>query len=240
MEKIDFTRHISKGFNRDLEIIFNDANKMFKLVGKQYDNSLLAFFNNDEKLSHDVIANEEKVNSLECDISEECVKIFVLRQPVASDIRLVLTVSNIIKLLETISDKCVNIVNISHSCGERSEGIKLNSINKLTLDVRSALDMTLDAFNHLDSLKALMAIKICFEAQMNHESITRQLILDMMQDGPSFKKNLDMLWFANIIADINDNISNIGKVIIYLVKGKDMKHADIQEIENEVKGSHNH
>lgn len=237
MEKIDFTRHISKGFNRDLEIIFNDTNKIFNLVGKQYDNALLAFLNNDENLSRDVIANEEKVNSLECDISEECVKIFVLRQPVASDIRLVLTVSNIIKLLETISDKCVNIVKISQIKGTSSETVELNSINKLTLDVRNALDLTLNAFNQIDSLKALMAIKICFESQMNHESITRQLILDMMQDGPSFKKNLDMLWFVNLIADINDNISNIGKVIIYLIKGKDMKHSAIQEIENEVKGN---
>lgn len=236
MERRDFTRHISKGFNKDLETVFNKTNDMLDLVETQLNDAINAFFSQDQETYQEIIRREEDVNKFDTDIFEECIRVIALRQPVASDMRLVMTVASMISHLETIGDKCLEIVRLSHEHGTKINAEDHPDILHYSLEIIHSLALNQEAFNNLDSLAALHAIKKCFESQIRHQSMTRKLILDIMNDGPLFKVNLNLLWFINILAEINDNTGNIAKALVYLIKGKDMKHKDINEIEKEIKG----
>ena len=107
--EMNFNQHISGQFNADLEAIRNHMMSMGGLVERQVNHAVQAICSGDTQLADDVIRREDDVDKAEVAIDNECTQILVRRQPAASDLRMVLAVSRVVRDLERIGDEASKI-----------------------------------------------------------------------------------------------------------------------------------
>jgi phosphate transport system protein len=234
MEQLS-TRHISRQFNEEIEHLRNRVMKMGGLVEQQVLRSIEALKTIDEELARKIIKKDHKVNAMEVKIDEECAQMLALRQPTASDLRMVVAVIKTITDLERIGDEAEKIatmsVRISESGGKfhkRYAGIK-----HLGKHVATMLHDVLDAFARLDVDAAIQVVRADDIADEEYQSLMRQLLTYMMEDPRTITESLDVMWAARALERIGDHAKNIGEYVIYLVEGKDVRHIDIEEIEKD-------
>ncbi len=217
--------HISRQFDSELEDIHNRALIMGGLVEQQITEALRALIHNDVKSCLAVIENDHRVNALEVDLDEECTRILVRRQPTAGDLRLVLTVIKTINDLERIGDQATTVARRALDLAEverpRNQYIE---IQRLGERVCQLLHNTLDAFARLDSEAALAVTQEDELIDMEYEGILRQQMTLMMEDPRTIRRSLDIIWSVRALERIGDHAKNICEYIIFLVKGKVVRH----------------
>jgi phosphate transport system protein len=229
------TEHTYKQFDAELESIRSQVLQMGGLVESQIQRALEGFTEGKPDLLDEVIADDAKVNALEVAIDEDCALIIARRQPAAIDLRIVMTVIKTITDLERIGDEAEKIA--------RNAKLFLESGKVKTIrlaEIRHAADLAtdmlrdaLDAFARLDVLAALEVVKQDERVDVEFRSILRQLITFMMEDPRTISTSLEILFIAKAIERIGDHAKNMAEYVIYLVKGKDVRHVSIEEIERE-------
>jgi len=225
------TQHTSKKYNAELEDIRNKVLKMGGLVELQTENAVKALLEHDHSLAKKVVAGDEEVNQMEVDIDDECTRVIALRQPTASDLRLVIAVVKVITDLERIGDEAEKIARYSKKLAKKPSEVVLHSelahMSKLVINI---LRDSLDAFARLDA-DAAMDI-IAKDAQVNKEldNVSRLLITFMMEEPRNIKNALRVSWCARSLERIGDHAQNICEYVIFLVKGKDVRHTSLEHI----------
>lgn len=231
--ELQLPQHISKQFDQELEDVRNLVLKMGGLVEQQVRNGLKALLNGDAKLAKKVIKRDRKVNALEVEIDETCTTILARRQPAASDLRLVISIIKTITDLERIGDEAEKLAVSAKSVVEGSMSDRqyqeLKSLGKLVI---AMLKQTLDALARIDVDEALEAMKTDEEVDQEFENLSRLLVLKMMEDPRSIKDSLSISWSARALERIGDHSKNICEYIVYLVKGKDVRHITFDELED--------
>ena len=230
------SRHISRQLDEEIETMRTQVMKMGGLVEQQILRSIEALTNMDEELAHKVIKKDHKVNAMEVRIDEECVHMLALRQPTASDLRMVVAAIKTITDLERIGDEAEKIaimsLRMNESGGQFSK--KYSAIKHLGAHVAGMVHDVLDAFARLDVDAAISVVRADDSADEEYHSLMRQLITYMMEDPRTISQSLDIMWAARSLERIGDHAKNIGEYVIYLVKGKDVRHIDIEEIEKDI------
>ena len=229
--------HISRQFNAELEDIRTRVLQMGGLVEQQIDQAILALAKGDITLAEEVVTNDYKVNKLEVTIDEECNQIIARRQPAAGDLRLVVAVIKTITDLERIGDEAEKIARMAVRLAteERPKNNYLE-IQALGNHVRQMVHDTLDAFARLDTVAALRVAREDTLVDKEYEGVMRQMITFMMEDPRTITRMLNVMWAARALERIGDHASNICEYVIYLVKGKDVRHTRLEDIEKEVLG----
>ncbi len=235
MEKGDIGHHISQQFNAELEDIRNRVLGMGGLVEQQLAEAILSLIEADRDIAERVITTDYQVNALEVSIDEECTKILARRQPAASDLRLVIAVIKTITDLERIGDEAERI---SRMTLYLSDNAKLNKalyveIEHMGNHVRKMLHDALDAFARMDVEVALNTAREDEKVDREYESIMRQLMTYMMEDPRSIPHVLNVMWSARALERIGDRSCNICEYVIYLVKGKDVRHVSMEQMEKD-------
>lgn len=229
--------HISRQFNAELEDIRSKVLQMGGLVEQQIEQAISALIKGDVALGEAVIMDDTKVNSLEVAIDEECNQIIARRQPAASDLRLVVAVIKTITDLERIGDEAERIARMAVrlAAEERPKGnyLELQSLGNL---VRSMLHEALDAFARLDVETALRVAREDERIDQQYDGIMRQMITFMMEDPRHISRSLNVIWAARALERIGDHASNICEYVIYLVKGRDIRHTSLEQVEREILG----
>ena len=230
-------KHISQQFNNELEDIKNQVLVMGGIVEQQLNDALIALLEDDIESGNLVINRDYKVNALEVSIDEECSQIIARRQPAASDLRLIMAVIKTIADLERIGDEAERIGRMAVRFIE-AEGTKkqFSGIASMGEMVKQTLHGALDAFARTD---AEFAVKVWGEDRKidsQYENIMRQLITYMMEDPRSIPWVLDVMWSARALERIGDRARNICEYVIYLVKGKDVRHTSLEQMEKEIHG----
>lgn len=234
MENMNINHHISKQFNEELEDVRNSVLNMGGLVEQQLNDAMQALLENDISIAEEVSGNDYKVNSCEVSIDEECSRILARRQPAASDLRLVVAVIKTITDLERIGDEAEKIANmIIHLAGLDSTGNNFDALLHMGETVQKMLNQSLDAFARLDIDLAIKTAKRDKKVDKEFDAISRQMITFMMEDPRAIKQSLDIMWSARALERIGDHACNICEYIIYLVKGKDIRHTSLSNIESE-------
>ncbi len=235
MEQLS-TRHISQQFNEEIETLRNRVMKMGGLVEQQINRSVDALRNLDIKLARKVIEKDHKVNAMEVRIDEECAQMLALRQPTASDLRMVVAVIKTITDLERIGDEAEKIAKMAELIAESGGKFhkRYAGIHHLGEHVAGMLRDVLDAFARLDVDTAIEVVRADDTADTEYQSLMRQLLTYMMEDPRTITEALDIMWAARALERIGDHAKNIGEYVIYLVKGKDVRHVDIEEIEKDL------
>ncbi len=228
--------HISHQFDRELEDIRSKVFHMGGLVEQQLINAIQALELGNAELAERVLGGDFKINALEVNIDEECTRILVRRQPAATDLRLVLAVGKTITDLERIGDESEKIGRFVLHLME-SEGPKAYYVGVVAMGkhVRTMLHASLDAFARMDPEAALEVAKEDPKVDDEYDAIMRQLITYMMEDPRSITRVLDVVWIVRALERIGDHADNICENVIYLVKGKDVRHIGLQAMEKEVR-----
>jgi phosphate transport system protein len=238
MDKTQLGHHISQQFNEELEDVRNRVLAMGGLVEQQLATAVKAVGESDRTLAEQVVANDYKVNAMEVAIDEECSRVLARRQPAAGDLRLIVAVIKTITDLERIGDQAERVgrmaIKLLDTEGPERHYVDMQHLGSHVLQM---LHDALDAFARMDAEAAVQAAREDVKIDQEYEALMRQLITYMMEDARTISPVLDVMWSVRALERIGDHARNICEYIIYLVKGKDVRHTSLDRMEEEVRRS---
>ncbi|MCE5180932.1 MAG: phosphate signaling complex protein PhoU [Betaproteobacteria bacterium] len=228
--------HISKQFDTELETVRARVLQMGGLVEEQIVNAVEALINSRLELADEVISRDPEVNAMEVEIDEVCAHIIARRQPTAGDLRMVMTVIKTITDLERIGDEAEKIARMSKLIyqADRLSSPRFAEIKVMSGIVLDMLRKSLDAFARLDIATAVQVPRQDIEVDEAFRSCMRHLITFMMEDPRTISTSLEVLFAAKAVERIGDHAKNMSEYVVYMVKGKDVRHTTVEEIEREV------
>ncbi|MFM2409148.1 MAG: phosphate transport system regulatory protein PhoU [Pseudomonadota bacterium] len=228
--------HISKQFDTELESIRASVLQMGGLVESQIKNAIESLISGDVSLMNRVIAEDHRVNAMEVKIDEACSQMIARRQPTAGDLRLIMTVVKTITDLERIGDEAEKIARMAKMLSQKNvlafpRYHEIKNASEIAVDM---LRKALDAFARLDVMMAAQVVRQDDQVDEEFRSIMRYLITFMMEDPRTISTSLEILFVAKAIERIGDHAQNMAEYVIYMVKGRDVRHITTDEIEREV------
>ena len=225
MAKMSFENHIMKQFDDELEEIRTRLMEMGGKVEQQVQNAVRAISEADSKLAEEVIIEEQLVDEMEVDIDTACILIIARRQPAASDLRLVMMVTKAINDLERIGDEAKKIANHAILLVEEGGSSKgYPEIRHIGASVSKMLANALDAFARFDADAAMSTIEEDKQIDLDYKTALRELVTYMMEDPRSISRVINVLWVVRSLERIGDHTKNLCEQIIFVVKGKDIRH----------------
>jgi phosphate transport system protein len=239
MESKRLGGHYSHRYDSELEEVVNRVLAMGGLVESQLTNAIQAFLDGDTALAHEVIDTDTRVNSFEVSIDERCVEILARRQPAAMDLRLIVAVIKTITDLERIGDLAEGIARMAVRLAESDRPRKqlFRDIETMGNRVTTMVHDALDGFARMDAAAALDVVRQDFAIDADHEAIMRQNATFMMEDPRNITRMLDVTYAARALERVGDHARNMCEYTIYLVKGRDVRHIDLAEMEAVVTGT---
>jgi phosphate transport system protein len=230
------SEHIYKQYDAELEAVRAKVLEMGSLVEQQIVDAIQSLVTSNNKLATSVIEKDHMVNTLEVQVDEDCSHIIVRRQPTASDLRMVLMMIKTITDLERIGDEAAKIARFSQKSIEtdRMWTPRFAEISSMSNLAREMLHMALDAFARSDATKVLEIAQMDQELDEHYQMTLRHLITFMLEDPRTISMSLEVLFIAKAIERIGDHAKNISEYVVYMVKGKDVRHISIDEMEQEV------
>ena len=237
MDRFHFGKHSSSQYNEEMESIRTHLMEMGGLVEKQVGDALQALLAGDSELAEQVLTVEDRVDDLEKKIDEECARVLALRAPAASDLRMLIAVSKCVSDLERIGDESAKIAAMAIQLSEEGESPSgYVEVRHIGNHVRRMLHAALDAFARFDADKAVEVAGEDAQIDMEYRSAMRSLVTFMMEDPRSISRVLNVIWTLRSLERVGDHSRNICEQIVYLVKGKDVRHISVDQMEKEVKG----
>lgn len=235
MNNIHTSQHIFRRFDAELENIRHQVLTMGGLVEQQLADAITALVDSDMEMGRLVDTRDFEVNRMEVAIDEACTNIIALRQPAAGDLRLIIAVIKTITDLERIGDEAERIGHMATILSEAEGNSQhFSGIELLAKQVQEMLHGALDAFARTDVEAAVNVWQKDRKADSQYESLLRQLITYMMEDPRSIPWVLDVIWSARALERIGDRSRNICEYVIYLVKGKDVRHTSFEHMAQEI------
>ncbi|WP_027795212.1 phosphate signaling complex protein PhoU [Paraburkholderia acidipaludis] len=228
-------KHLSSQFDADLNLISSKVLEMGGLVESQIITAMQALNEFDGEAAERVIIAEDRLNTMEVEIDEECSNIIARRQPAARDLRLVLAISKTITNLERAGDEAEKIAKRTKRLLEdgASRGVNIAEIKVSGEMAVSILRRALDAFARLDTVAAAQIVRDDKAIDEEFRAFVRKLVTYMMEDPRTISVGLDYLFIAKAIERIGDHAKNIAEFIIYIVKGTDVRHKSRDALERE-------
>lgn len=235
MDNNKIKQHISRQFNEEMEDIRNKVLAMGGLVEQQVALATKAFMGYDMESAEQVVQQDKLVNELEKDIDHECTEIMAKRQPAAFDLRMLIATIKIITDLERIGDEAARIAKMTMKLeGADYYQDKYYEIEHLLELVKDMLNGALDAYARTDVDEVIAITAQDAKVDREYTSITRQLITQMMENPRNITRALDIMWTARALERIGDHTCNVCEHVIYMVKGKDVRHVSREELEKTV------
>ncbi len=229
------SEHIFKQYDAELEAVRAKVLEMGSLVEQQIVDALEALVGSNPKLAKTVIKKDHLVNALEVQVDEDCSHIIARRQPTAGDLRMVLMMIKTITDLERIGDEAAKIARFALKTNEtdRVWSPRFSEIKTMANLAREMLHMALDAFARSDATKVLEIAHMDEEVDEQFQVAIRQLITFMLEDPRTISMSLEVLFIAKAVERIGDHAKNISEYVVYMVKGKDIRHISMEEKEQE-------
>jgi len=233
------TEHLSKQYDSELEALRSRMLQMGGLVESQIRSAIEAFATGSEELINQVVATELRVNESERNIDDDCSHIVVKRQPAAGDLRLIMAISKTVTDLERIGDEAEKIARMSKQIHDAAARLQIQSFANIRHAGDIAVQMlrrALDAFARQDAAQAASVIREDVAIDNEFRSILRQLITFMMEDPRTISTALEIIWVAKAIERVGDHAKNVAEYVIYMVKGTDVRHIRLEEVERQALG----
>lgn len=232
-------KHLSTQFDTELSGISTRVLEMGGLVESQVAQAVYALSNFSGDIASDVLRNEERVNAMEVEIDRDLSTIIARRQPTARDLRLLIAISKTIANLERVGDEAARIARTVQRLINAGVSSRLRlPVNDLAYEAELAiaqLRKALDAFARLDTQKAIEVLKQDDQIDQEFDGLMRKLITYMMEDPRTISSSIDLIFVAKAIERVGDHAKNLSEVIIYIVKGTDVRHNPVETIESMVK-----
>lgn len=232
-DEIQPSRRISAQYSAELEKIRADMLEMGGTVERQLGLVAEALNQQEGSAAQGAMDLENEVNRMEVTIDEQCVRILVLRQPAARDLRLIMAIVKLTTDLERMGDETNKIARLAMELALLADTSKAVSIQLASFAnrVSDTLRQSLDSFARHDAGKALDIILADENFDRDYKSEAGKLVQAMRQDIDNMEVYLNWLWVLRSLERIADHASNIAEQVIYLDQGIDVRHLDNKGLE---------
>ena len=233
--------HTVKRYDQELEQLRSLVMAMGGLVEEQIRLAVEALYEEDTSLAREVIERDHKVNAMEVEVDELVANLIALRQPMASDLRLIMALSKTVTDLERIGDEAERIartaVRIYDDSGSAPQTRLLRDVQSMSKLASGMLNGCLDAFARLDVDKAVAITRGDRELDDAFGDALRRLVTYMMEDPRTIGHATNVLFMIKGLERIGDHAKNIAEYVIYLVRGKDVRHMDVSSRQEVLRGT---
>jgi phosphate transport system protein len=210
-------------FHRRLKEIQDDILVMGSMVGKAITLATEALKLRDQALAQRVINDDAQINRKRFEIEEKCVQLIATQQPMASDLRVIVSALNIITELERIGDHAEGNAKIAIMIGDEPPLKPLIDIPRMTEQAASMLQRALDAFIARDADAARAIIKEDDVVDNLYDQVFRELLLFMVEDPKTVTRATRLIWVAHNLERCADRVTNICERVIFVVTGRMME-----------------
>ena len=227
-------KHLSSQFDSELSEVSSRVMEMGGLVEAQIRTAVYALAEFSTEAADQVTQDERRVNSMEMEIDRDLSSIIARRQPTARDLRLLIAISKITANLERAGDEAAKVARMVRAIIDSGSARVLPASElRVATDLASGLlRKALDAFARLDAATAVSILKEDDAIDREFDGFVRKLITYMMEDPRTISASLNLLFLAKAIERIGDHAKNIAELIIYVVKGEDVRHSTMETIES--------
>lgn len=216
--------HIIRQYDLELHEIREKLLEMGGKVEVMIANALKSLVERDSVLAEETIAFDHQINHMEVEIDEKCLQVLALRQPAARDLRFLTLALKIVTDLERIGDQCRNIAKRARELNEEPPLKPYIDLPRMASAAATMVREALDAFVKGD---AELALKVCrddaFVDALN-DQIQRELLVFMMSDPSAISRAVKVNYIAKCLERVADHATNVAEMVIFMVKGKDIRH----------------
>ena len=216
--------HISTSFDIELGRLKQNILIMGGKVELMISNSIKSLVDRDTPLAEHTIALDHEINAAEVEIDECCLELLALRQPTARDLRFITIALKIVTDLERMGDQCANIAKRARELNEEPPLKPYIDIPRMAQRTEAMLKEALDAFVSGD---ADLAVKVCKEDNFVDDlnvQIQRELLTYMIEDPTTISRAMKLNYISKSLERIADHATNVAEMVIFMVKGKDIRH----------------
>jgi phosphate transport system protein len=217
--------HISAAFGGELHALRSQILDMGRLVDTHVAEAIRALADRDPALAARVVEADRAVNQMELAIDEQCIRILALRQPAASDLRFIAAALKMVTDLERIGDLAVNMSERVEVLAAQPPLGAAEELPALATIARQMLSDALDAFVNGDSSRAEAVIRADAEMDARSARLCAEVETQMMRDPNAVRGGLATIFFAKHIERMADHVTNVAEMVVYLVRGRDVRHA---------------
>lgn len=207
--------------------------KMGSLVEEQIELAFKALYEQNLELANIVIDRDDKVDKYDVKIDKQCQRIFALTQPVAIDLRLIMSAMNINNDLERMGDIAVNIAERVMNFISYQDLLERIELLDMTKKVQSIVKGAIDSFVNNDAEMAADIIKLDRVIDKAYEEIFDKLIHEMSENKELIKPCSHAITLLKNIERLADHSTNIAEDVIFLVDAKIIKHRKSQDKDDE-------
>ncbi len=216
--------HISRIYDAEL---FEIREKLLEMGGKvevMINNAMKSLVDRDSELAEQTIAFDHEINHLEVEIDEKCLQVLATRQPTARDLRFITLALKIVTDLERIGDQCTAVAKRALELNQEPPLKPYIDLPRMAHWAAVMVKEALDAFVSGDDA---LALKVCNDDQFVddlNEQIQRELLTFMMEEPETISRAIKINYISKCIERIADHATNIAEMVIFMVKGKDIRH----------------
>jgi phosphate transport system protein len=207
-------------FHKRLREIQDDILAMGSMVEKAISRSIEALKNRDLALAHQIIADDQKINEKRFEIEEKCIQLIATQQPMASDLRIIMSVHSITSELERIADHAEGIAKIAVMIGDEPPLKPLIDIPRMADKTNDMLRRSLEALVNRDAGAAREIIAEDDEVDNLYNQVFRELLTFMLEDPKTITRATRLIWVAHNLERSADRVTNICERVVFIVTGK--------------------
>jgi phosphate transport system protein len=217
--------HTGREYEADLQKVREDLLLMGARVEEMIARSMEALTQRDTKLAEQTMLIDRTINRIEMEIDENCLVILARRQPVASDLRFITTALKLVTDLERMGDLGVNICERVIELNEEEPLKPYVDLVNMAEMAQGMLRDGLDAFVSGDLDRAHAMIARDSEVDAYYSSIFRELLTYMMENPRNIYRATRVQSIAKYIERFADHATNVAELVVFMVRGKDIRHA---------------
>jgi phosphate transport system protein len=221
------SEHTDKKYEEELRKLRDDILSMGGLVEDQIQKAVKSLVDRDSKLAQSIIERDKEVNTLDVEIDDLCIRLLALHQPAARDLRFITTALKITTDLERIGDMAVNICERAIELNQEPQLKPYIDIPRMAQISQRMIHESLDAFVREDTDLALKVWKDDQEVDDLNSQVFRETVSFMIEDPHTINRAMKIGFISKYLERIADHATNIAEMVIFLVKGKSIRHLKV-------------
>ena len=233
--------HTVQSYNDEMNQLHQHVLQVGELVRDQLKRAVDSLKREDADAARDVIERDQLVNELDIEVDDEIIHLIAKRQPMARDLREIITVGKIVTDLERCGDEARKIAMLCvHFYDQNTTSpsdVIVRDVVKLSEFVDSMLDKALRAYDNLDLDLALETIRMDIDLDTEFKCCLRRLSTFIMEDSRVVGHVVETVLGLRALERIGGHAKNIGGYVVFLVKGKDVRHEDLAAIAAEIESA---
>ncbi len=233
--------HTVKSFNKEMSQLHQHVLQIGELVRDQLKRAVASLEREDAEAAREVIERDQLVNELDIEVDDEIIHLIAKRQPMAKDLREIITVGKIVTDLERCGDEARKIAMLCvHFYDQNTTSpsdVIVRDVVKLSEFVDGMLDKALKAYDNLDLDMALEVIRMDIDLDTEFKFCLRRLSTFIMEDSRVVGHVVETVLGLRALERIGGHAKNIGGYVVFLVKGKDVRHEDLETVAAEIQSA---